>query len=156
MTNNPDWLRIRCGGPFSGPRPVDGEGVSGTNRSGRRYQPAGQTWHQVRIDGGPPSRESPAKHVLILLSQLEGFKGAKQQRCWECNELVSWCCLRCSNAASFVPLHPPVTQGSSKEYACLAHHRANPAGGYKASHQVHTGVSQTVKRRRRIPFVNLS
>ena len=151
MVNNPEWLLLRRGGPFRTVR-LAGEGASGTNRSGRRYQPAGQTWHQVRIDGGPPSRESPAKHMLVLLSQLEGYKGNKQQRCWECNELVSWCCARCSTAASYVPLHPPITQGSRKEYACLAHHRSNPAGGYKVSHQIHTGVSHTAKRRRRIPM----
>ena len=91
-------------------------------------------------------------HVLILLNQLEGYKGAKQQRCWECNTLVSWCCARCSNAASWVPLHPAIAQGSGKRYGCLAAHRANPAGGYKVSHQAHTEISVTAKRRRRIPM----
>ena len=108
---------------------------------------------RVRIDGGPrPSRESPGKHVLIvLLNQLEGYKGAKQQRCWECNELVSWCCARCSSPAHVVPLHPPVAQGSKRRYGCLCAHRANPAGGYKVTHEKCTGISKVSKRRRRIP-----
>jgi hypothetical protein len=148
MVRNPEWAEERNHPDNSLP------GMPHMNycRSGKRYNPAERTWQQVRIDGGPPSRESPAKHVLILLSQLEGYRGSKQQRCWECNELVSWCCARCSSAASWVPLHPPVAQGSKKHYGCLAAHRANPAGGYKASHQVHSGTAATAKRRRRIPM----
>lgn len=100
MVHNPEWMEI-LNTPRAGP------GGGGQCRSGRSFNVREPTWSQVRIDGGPPSRESPAKHVLILLHQLEGYKGAKQQRCWECNELVSWCCVRCSNANSWVPLHPP-------------------------------------------------
>ena len=156
MVHNPEWQLMRgpMRGPSAGPRHNAPPPV-GPTRSGSRYQPAAPNWQQVRIDGGPPSRESPAKHVLILLSQVPGYKGAKQQRCWECNELCSWCCARCSTATSWVPLHPVVAQGSRKEFACLAHHRTNPAGGYKVSHQIHTGTSTTAKRRRRIPFVTL-
>ena len=145
MVHNPEWMEI-LNTPRAGP------GGGGQCRSGRSFNARESTWSQVRIDGGPPSRESPAKHVLILLHQLEGYKGAKQQRCWECNELVSWCCVRCSNANSWVPLHPPVAQGSNRRFSCLAAHRNNPAGGYKVSHQVLTGVSSTAKRRRRIPM----
>ena len=144
MVHNSAWMELR---KSTG----DGSG-GGATKSGRRYNPSEKVWHQVRIDGGPPSRESPCKHILILLSQLEGYSGAKQQRCWECNELCSWCCARCSSRASWVPLHPPVAQGSNKRHACLAAHRANPAGGYKVSQQIHTGVSATAKRRRRIPM----
>ena len=136
--------RERAGGTTSNPTPPHhndpGNGPGGEGgllgvgcRSGRRYAPGKKTWQQCRIDGGPPSRESPGKHVLILLNQLEGYKGSKQQRCWECNELVSWCCSRCSSAASWLPLHPPIAQGSKKHYGCLAAHRNNPAGGYKVS-----------------------
>ena len=50
-----------------------------------------------------------------------------------------------------VPLHPPVAQGSKREYDCLASHRKNPAGGYKATHEAFTGVARSAKRRRRIP-----
>ena len=79
---------------------ANGSGSGGGTRGGQRYNPSTHTWYQVRIDGGPPSRESPGKHVLILLSQLESYKGAKQQRCWECNELVSWCCARPTGSRS--------------------------------------------------------
>jgi hypothetical protein len=150
MTKNAAWLEMR-NSPSVGP----GGGGNNCSRSGKRYNPAEKTWHQVSIDGGPPSRESPAKHVLILLSQLEGYKGSKQQRCWECNKLVSWCCARCSSAASWVPLHPAVTQGSKKQFCCLAAHRANPAGGYKVSHECLSGTSRASKRRRQIPFAVL-
>ena len=147
MVRNPEWLKI-LGSTPGGP----GGAAQAVSRSGRRFNPAEKTWHQCRIDGGPPSRESPAKHVLILLSQLEGYKGAKQQRCWECNELVSWCCARCSSPASWLPLHPPAPQGSKKRYGCLAAHRTNPAGGYRVSHEVLSGTSKNAKRRRRIPM----
>ena len=151
--------RERAGGTTSNPTPPHhndpGNGPGGEGsllgvgcHSGRRYAPGKKTWQQCRIDGGPPSRESPGKHVLILLNQLEGYKGSKQQRCWEFNELVSWCCSRCSSAASWLPLHPPIAQGSKKHYGCLAAHRTNPAGGYKVS----SSESLTAKRRRRIPM----
>jgi hypothetical protein len=71
MVHNPDWLAMR-----NSPNGWT-SGAAGTSRSGRRYAVADTNWHQVRIDGAPP----PCKHVLILLSQLEGYKGAKQQRC---------------------------------------------------------------------------
>ena len=150
MVRNPEWMAMH-NNPGSGPG-GDGGLLGAGCRSGRRYAPAEKTWQLCRIDGGPPSRESPGKHVLILLNQLEGYKGSKQQRCWECNELVSSCCPRCSSAASWLPLHPPIAQGSKKHYGCLAAHRNNPAGGYKVSSTVHTGVSSTAKRRRRIPM----
>ena len=147
MVKNPDWLLHLSGNKPGGP---GGGQAAGTTRSNNRYLPQQKSWYQVRIDGGPPSRESPGKHVLVLLSQLEGYKGAKQQRCWECNELVSWCCARCSTPSHVVPLHPPVAQGSKRTYGCLDCHRRNPAGGYKVTHEACTGVSCTAKRRRRI------
>ena len=150
MVKNKEWLDIMAG--LGGNLPGGGStsGTSGT-RAGQRYNPATQTWYQVRIDGGPPTRESPGKHVLVLLSQIPGYKGAKQQRCWECNELVSWACARCSTPSQVVPLHPPVAQGSKRRYACLHCHRQNPAGGYKVHHEHCTGTSRESKRRRRIP-----
>ena len=113
--------------------------------------------HCVSINGGPPSRESPCKHVLIPLSQLEGYRGAKQQRCYECNQLCSWACARCSTGRNWVALHPPVCQGSKRKYSCLAAHRKNPAGGgYKAHHEAITGTSQAAKRRRKMNFVDVT
>ena len=150
MVRNPEWLEMlksAPGGPGGAPQAV--------SRSGRRFNPTEKTWHQCRIDGGPPSRESPAKHVLILLSQLEGYKGAKQQRCWECNELVSWCCARCSSPASCLVAPAPSTGATGVEEViwvpCPAH-RTNPAGGYRLSHEVLSGTSKNAKRRRRIPM----
>ena len=71
----------------------------------------------VSIDGGPPTRDSPGKHVLIPLHQLKNYKGPKQQRCYICNELCSWVCARCTGGPStLVPLHPPITQGSKRKY----------------------------------------
>jgi len=146
MVRNNGWANQR-NGPQAPPA-----GGAGTSRSGRPYQEGESVWRQARIDGGPPTRESPGKHTLILLSQLEGYKGAKQQRCWECNALVSWCCARCSTAAHVVPLHPTVAQASKRHYCCLANHRVNPAGGYKVTHEKCTGTSSMAKRRRRVPF----
>ena len=137
MVHNAAFVATR-GGPSAGPGPVP------------------PRFSQTRIDGGPPSRESPGKHVLIPLHQVPGYEGPKQQRCMECNELVSWCCARCSLSPScIVPLHPVVAQGSGRHYGCLAAHRANPAGGYRCTHEKIAGTSTSSKRRRRIPVVSL-
>ena len=120
--------------------PATTPAASGT-RSGTNFNYRPSARQHVSIDGGPPSRESPCKHVLIPLSQLAGYKGHKQQRCHECNELASWCCSRCSSGTRWLALHPPVTQGCHKKpegikRGCLAAHRANPAGGgYAESHE---------------------
>ena len=90
--------------------------------------------------------------MLVLLSQIPGYKGPKQRRCWECNELCSWACARCSTANHVVPQHPPVAQGSKRTYSCLACHRTNPAGGYKVTHEKCSGTSRNAKRRRRVDF----
>ena len=76
MVRNPEWMAMH-NNPGSGPG-GDGGLLGAGCRSGRRYAPAEKTWQLCRIDGGPPSRESPGKHVLILLNQLEGYKGSKQ------------------------------------------------------------------------------
>ena len=151
MVHNAAWVALK-NGAGGGPPPPGAPGAAGTSRSGGRYQEAEKTWHQCRIDDGPPSRESPGKHVLIHLSQLEGYTGGKQQRCWECNELVSWCCARCSTPNAIVPLHPTVTQGSKNFFGCLAEHRKNPCGGYKITHEACTGTSSKSKRRRKVPI----
>jgi hypothetical protein len=95
---------------------VDGDAQRRPERAGAvgsaqrpAVHPNERSWYQVSIDGGPPSREPPTKHTLIPLAQLEDYKGAKQQRCWECNKLCSWACTRCSTGTCWVALHPPVT-----------------------------------------------
>ena len=111
---------------------------------------------RVSINGGPPSRESPCKHTLVLLSQIPGYKKGKQQRCHECDVPVSWACARCSTKDNIVALHPPIAQGSKIKYGCLAAHRRDPlGGGYKQHHQDITGTSKASKRRRKIDLVHL-
>ena len=88
--------------------------------------------------------------MLIPLHQLEGYKGGKQQRCFECNELVSWCCARCTFPNAIVPLHPTVAQGSKRKYDCLTQHRKNQCGGYKVTYQAYTSTSAVSKRRRKV------
>ena len=145
MVRNKGWLEVLAGGPKSGP------GGGGGTRSGYNYTASSPTrWRQVQINGGPPSRESPSKHVLIPIKQLEGYKGPKQQRCRVCNKACSWACARCSDKCHIVALHPAVCQGSKQRFGCLAAHRANPAGSYEAMHEECTGTSRTSKRRRRI------
>lgn len=105
----------------------------------------------VRIGDGPPSRESPGKHVLIPLRQLAGYKGPKQQRCTMCDKLVSWVCARCTvDPSHLVPLHPPNVLGG-KHHECLAMHRRDPTTSYKLIHQSATGISAASRRRRRVP-----
>ena len=148
MAKNLPWL-LKLHPPRAGP------GGSGGTRSGVNFSaPSTSSGPRVSINGGPPSRESPAKHVLIPLSQLQGYKGAKQMRCYECNELCSWACARCSDVRSgIIALHPPIAQGSKRKYGCLGAHRCNPAGGgYKEFCERVTGCSKNAKRRRKLPF----
>ena len=67
MIKNDKWLAAQS---QSGPRPGPGGGgnvhAGGTTRSGASRPVTG--FSQVSINGGPPSRESPCKHVLIPLS----------------------------------------------------------------------------------------
>ena len=44
-----------------------------TTRSGASRPVTG--FSQVSINGGPPSRESPCKHVLIPLKDIPNYKG---------------------------------------------------------------------------------
>ena len=132
-------------------------------RRGRRfrqthvYTGAEGEGNSPSINGGPPSRESPCKHVLIPLKELPGYKGAKQQRCFECNELCSWACARCStDGRNFLALHPAVCQGSRRKFGCLAAHRRNPTGGgYREYHEALTGTSRACKRRRTLSMVHV-
>lgn len=113
--------------------------------------PSASRFNQVRINGGPPSRESPHKHVLVPLKEIKGYKGAKQQRCFVCNKLCSWACARCSSASSMVPLHPTICQGSKRQFNCLKAHRDNPTGSeYRQMHETISGTSRVCKRRRRL------
>jgi hypothetical protein len=43
-----------------------------------------------------------------------------------------------------------VAQGSKRHYRCLHMHRANPAGGYKVTHEKCSGTDATSKRRRKV------
>ena len=148
MVRNDEWLKLIT-------KPKDGPpgGASCSTRTGTNY---GQNTSRVSINGGPPSRESPCKHTLILLHQIEGYKGGKQQRCHECDVPVSWACARCSTKDKIVALHPPIAQGSKIHYGCLAAHRRNPlGGGYKETHENITGTSKAAKRRRKLDLVHL-
>ena len=74
MVNNDDWIDIRNGGGQS-------ECDWWHNRSGfQRVSGEERTWHQVSIDGGPPSRESPCKHILVPLGSLPGFSSSGKNK----------------------------------------------------------------------------
>ena len=106
----------------------------------------------VSINGGPPSRESPHKHVLIPLSQVPGYKGPKQQRCIICNELVSWVCARCTTGPhALVPCHPFSThhRGKTAQHNCLHTHRFSPTETYRSVLAKLTGISKKSKSARR-------
>ena len=150
MVRNDEWLK-RSSPPKDGPA---GDAPCST-RTGTAYGHAKNT-ARVSINGGPPSRESPCKHTLILLSQIEGYTKGKQQRCHECDLPVSWACARCSTKDNIIALHPPMAQGSKLRYGCLAAHRRDPtSGGYKQHHQEISGTSKMSKRRRKIDLVHL-
>lgn len=151
MVTNPGWIAIN-NRPLYGP---GGGGAAASTRAGTTYS-AGLCAAHVSINGGPPSRESPCKHVLIPLKEIPGYRGHKQQRCYECNQLCSWACARCSTKDLVIALHPQVTQGTKNRYGCLAAHRKNPTGaGYRAHHEEISGTSKISKRRRRLDLVHL-
>jgi hypothetical protein len=69
MVRNPEWAAALSA-------PPDGPGGGGalSTRAGTSY--GGVRGHaRVSIRGGPPSRESPCKHVLIQLKDIPGYKG---------------------------------------------------------------------------------
>jgi hypothetical protein len=110
----------------------------------------------VSIDGGPPTRDSPHKHILMPLSQVKNYKGAKQQRCIICQQLCSWVCARCTAGPNaLVPLHPMVAQGSKRRYGCLAAHRRDPNDSYKMMLEKAEGISVKSKKTRRVAVVSL-
>ena len=137
MARNGEWCK-ESNTPADGP---GGPAVAAGTRGGTSY--AARAYLTASIRGGPPSRESPCKHVLIPLKDIPGYKGGKQQRCFECNELCSWACARCSDANNWIALHPTQTQGSKRKYGCLAAHRRNPSGsGYAGHHEAVSGTSK--------------
>ena len=74
MARNPEWVAALSG-------PGDGPGGGGglSTRAGTSY--GGVRGHaRVSIRGGPPSRESPGKHVLISLKDIEGYQGFEPSR----------------------------------------------------------------------------
>jgi hypothetical protein len=147
MVHNHDWLSVNN---FPKAGPGTGASVVCSNLNKRSYKQE-QGFNKVSINGGPPSRESPCKHILIPLTQVEGYKGHRQRRCFECNMPCSWACARCSDGRTILALHPSVTQGSKRRFGCLAAHRANPGGGgYKETHEQITGTAVKSSRRRRI------
>ena len=148
MVRNGEWLKRT-----SPSKEAQAAGASCSTRTGTNY---GVNTARVSINGGPPSRESPCKHTLVLLTQIPGYNGGKQQRCHECNLPVSWACARCSTKDNVCALHPPVAQGSKVTYGCLAAHRRDPTGGgYKQHHEDISGTSKMSKRRRKIDLVHL-
>ena len=103
MAKNPAWLAV-----------LRAQSGTGGTKAGTNYH--GGVRKSISLDGGPPSRESPAKHVLVPISSLPGYKGHKQQRCEVCNLLCSWACARCSQNGKWVALHPMICQGSKRKY----------------------------------------
>ena len=140
MVHNPAWLAMLRTKPQCQP---------GT-KSGVNYHPG--TRGSSSMDGGPPSRESPHKHILIPLSQIPGYKSSRQQRCDVCDVACSWACARCSTKDHWVALHPLVTQGSKRPFNCLKAHRHDPFGSsYSITHEKCSGTSRKARSRRRIP-----
>ena len=112
----------------------------------------------VSINGGPPTRESPGKHVLIPLSQVAGYKGPKQQRCQMCNELCSWVCARCTTGPNaMIPLHPFSTsaRGHCKQHNCLNEHRRDLTATYRTQLAKLTGISKNARKARRTTIISL-
>ena len=112
----------------------------------------------VSINGGPPTRESPGKHVLIPLTQVAGYRGPKQQRCQVCNELCSWACARCTTGPNaMVPLHPFSTtaRGHTKQHNCLHDHRRDPTCTYRTQLAKLTGISKKARTARRTAIIRL-
>ena len=70
MARNQEWVAALSG-------PGDGPGGGGglSTRAGTSYTGAVRGHARVSIRGGPPSRESPGKHVLIPLKDIEGYQG---------------------------------------------------------------------------------
>ena len=79
------------------------------------------TVHSARA-GSPYSPTDCSEHVLVPLSSIKGYKGAKQQRCNVCNIATSWACITCSPSADVVwPCHPRKTTARKKTtvWACF-------------------------------------
>ena len=86
------------------------------------------TVHSSRA-GSPHSPTDCSEHVLVPLSSIKGYKGAKQQRCNVCNIATSWACITCSPSADVVwPCHPRKTTARKKttNWACFDKHCTNP------------------------------
>ena len=73
---------------------------------------------------------SPCKNTLVALRHLEGYSGAKQQRCIVCGEACSWACSICSTGSMIFSLHPcRIGAGRQmRRFNCLAAHRRAPEG----------------------------
>ena len=78
---------------------------------------------------GAPSPDVNLEHMLVPISQVLGFSGAKSQRCRHCGHHTAYCCSVCSDARGIVPLHRPTIKykGKVQETMCLNTHKRNPA-----------------------------
>ena len=78
-----------------------------------------------------PLADEMCDHVLIPLSQLKGYTGAKEPRCNMCNKGCSWICVTCTKDPKLIfPCHPAKTRAGGgkpgKEYSCHALHKMGP------------------------------
>ena len=136
--------------------PHYGLGGGSSDRTSRQVPTGFEEGLFISMNGDPPSRGSPYKHVRIPLSQVPGYKGCKQQRCMLCDKLVSWVCARCTTSPhELVPMHPFSTkhQGQLTHHGCLKEHRKNPVATYKDIQQSVIGISKKSKHGRRTPTV---
>lgn len=153
MLTNQKYKALLLSRTSPGAGPSDGDAQRNT-RSGRVFSSPDRPGY-IRIDDGPPTRESPCKYTLMPLSQVVGYKGGKQQRCMICNELCSWVCARCTKGpCKLFPLHPPVSQ-SKRKFGCLVAHRRDPTDTYRKTVEAVSGISKKSKHMRRVPVVTV-
>ena len=113
------------------------------------------------IDGGPPSagpspfsapaqeqtpEEAAKRHVVVPISSVKGWSGARAPRCAHCNISVTTCCLECSGPTTLVPLHKAEVSygGVTTEFGCLALHLKKPG----ASRRCASSLSKSVAAKR--------
>lgn len=83
----------------------------------------------------PQNSDECAEHELVPLKFINGYRGARQQRCILCNGHTVWCCRECTTGPfAIVPVCPVKTmvrvgpnKGKFLRHGCWNRHRANPA-----------------------------
>ena len=102
---------LDCGGPSAGPSPW----------SARAHQ---QT-----------PEEAARRHVVVPISSVKGWTGARAPRCSYCNLSVTTCCLECSGPSVLVPLHKPEVcyGGVTTTFNCLELHLKNPSASRRCA-----------------------